>query len=55
MAYEPIHGTKELIGTAAELAAMIAAQKATMTPGSTFWAWDTKTGYIFAAGDWRAL
>jgi hypothetical protein len=55
MAYELSTKPKSLTGTAAELAAMTAAEKLTIPAGSTYWAWDTKAGYIFAAGDWRAV
>jgi hypothetical protein len=55
MAYEKITYSEEYIGTAAELAAMTAAEKAGITPGSTFWAYDTKAAYIFADGDWREI
>lgn len=55
MAYKEIRGTKKLQGTAAELAAMTAEQKAAITEGSTYWCWDTKAGYVFASGDWRSV
>lgn len=55
MAIELITNPKDLQGTAAEFAAMTTAEKLTMTEGSTFWAWDTKAGYVFAAGNWRAV
>lgn len=61
MAYEQIkkHGVvtppREFTGTAAELAAMTAAEKLTMNVGDTFWAYDAKLAYIFANGDWRVV
>jgi hypothetical protein len=52
MAVEEIIYTKDYIGTAAEMAAMV---KKGVVPGSTFWVYDTKAGYVFADGDWRAI
>lgn len=53
MAIEIIKYSKEYIGTAAELAAMTAADKLKVVAGSTFRVWDLKLDYDFANGDWR--
>jgi len=55
MAIENVVSPKHMQGTAAEFAAMTTAQKAILSKGSTFWVWDTKVGYVFAAGDWRPV
>jgi hypothetical protein len=52
MAVEKIVYGKDFIGTFAEMGAM---DKKGIVPGSTYWAWDTRTGYTFAAGDWRLI
>lgn len=55
MAFKLIKNASEFIGTAAELAALTAGEKALIKDGSTFWAYDTKAKYIFAAGEFRAV
>jgi hypothetical protein len=52
MAAEKISYTKDYIGTYADMATI---DKTEVVPGSTYWAYDTKAAYIFAAGDWRAM
>jgi hypothetical protein len=43
---------KEYLGTNAEMLAM---DKTEVSAGSTFYCWDTQSGYIFATGAWRPV
>lgn len=43
---------KEFIGTAAEI---VDAPTTDLGAGSTYWAYDTKVGYIWDTEDWREV
>lgn len=55
MAIELVKNPQHYQGTAAELAAMTAAEKLKISAGSTFWVTDAKLLYTFTAGDWAVV